>query len=64
MTIELATPQEHLDGANYIVTINSSKDYPADTEEEAWRIIGERRFGSCYMVTSPVGLDCSDFVPY
>lgn len=62
--IKLATPQEHLEGAQYLVTINSRKTYCADTEEEVWRIIGEQPFGSCHYVSSPVGLPTDDFIPF
>lgn len=64
MTIELATPAEHVAGANYIVTINSRRSYAADTAEEVWRIIGSQPFGTCHYVTSPAGLDVDDFIPY
>lgn len=62
--IELATKQEHLAGANYIVTINCRDQYSADTPDEAWRIIGEQPFGAGHIVTSPVGLNVSEFIPF
>lgn len=62
--IELATKEEHLAGANYIVTVDSRDSYEAETPEEVWEIIGKQRFGSLHYVTSPVGLDTSEFVPY
>lgn len=62
--IELATEQDHLAGANYVVVINSWDSYPAETTEECWEIILKQRFGSCHFVYSPVGLDVYEFIPY
>lgn len=62
--IELATEEEHLAGANYLVTINSQKTFAAETVEEVYEIIGRQNFGACYEVHSPVGLDVGEFIPY
>lgn len=62
--IELATEEEHLAGANYIVTINSCRCYAAETVKEVHEIIGSQSFGSRYSVSSPAGLDVYDFIPY
>lgn len=64
MSIRLATPEEHLAGANYLVTINSRDTYAAETVQEAWEIIGRQHMGACHMVTSPMGLDVDEFIPY
>lgn len=60
MAIELATPKEHLAGANYVVH-HEGKSMTAETIEEAWSLI--TGWGP-YTVTSPVGLDVSEFIPF
>lgn len=49
---------------NYRVTINGYRSYDADTEAEVWDIVGRQPFGTLFTVSSPKGLDVSDFVPY
>ena len=56
-------PEEPEGGWNYIVTIGR-KDYGCMTAEEAWKCIGKRSFFMGYTVSSPKGLDVSDFIPY
>lgn len=57
--IQLATPAEHLAGANYVVN-----GVPADTADEVWAIIGAMPFGRGYTVFSPAGFDTDEFLPY
>ena len=60
---EVASEQEHLDGANYVVHIGY-KSLCAETVQEVWQLIGSRQFGQSYMVSSPIGLDVSEFIPF
>lgn len=57
--IQLATPKEHLAGANYVIN-----GIPADTTEEVWDIIDSLPFGRGYAVFSPAGFDTDEFLPY
>ncbi len=52
---------------NYVVHINDAHGYrkvTCNTEKEAWDAIGKSTFGGLYEVSSPNGLDVSDFIPY
>jgi hypothetical protein len=62
--IELASEEEHLAGANYIVHISNRKPVAVDTVEEAWKELGSRGVGDIYRVSSPSGHDVSDFIPF
>lgn len=55
--------EEGLKDANYHVMVNGTP-WPAATEEEAWDIIGRHPMGSLYSVSSPKGLEVSQFIPY
>lgn len=52
---------------NYIVTIDDwfgHREICCETELDAWDAIGSRTFGGLYKVSSPTGLDTSDFIPF
>lgn len=63
MAIQIASRSEHLAGANFLVHVNH-ETHAADTEAEAWEIIGRAPFGSPHSVSSPTGMDVGDFIPY
>lgn len=49
---------------NYIVRINCRHEYPAETPEEVWDIIGRHPLGSLYDVSSPKDLPTDEFIPF
>ena len=57
----------HVATINYRVFIRDwygHRTVDCATEQEAWAAIGSRSFGGLYEVTSPAGLDTSQFVPF
>lgn len=48
----------------YEVIINCNKTYYAQSEDEAWDIIGKQRFGSCHIVYDRNGHVAVDFIPF
>jgi hypothetical protein len=49
---------------NYIVHLNDfRKDIECDTKNDVWNAIQKQGWGG-YGVSSPVGLDTSEFIPF
>lgn len=52
---------------NYVVTTqgwSGKKVTECETEDEAWKALGDCSFGSLTNVSSPTGKSVSQFVPY
>lgn len=52
---------------NYVVTTqgwSGRKVTECETEEQAWKALGDCSFGALANVSSPTGKDVSQFVPY
>jgi len=53
-----------MDKPNYIVHLNDfRKDIECDTKNDVWNAIKKQGWGG-YEVSSPVGLDTSEFIPF
>lgn len=59
----MKSKQLNLFEPNYIVKIGFKQFY-ANTEDEAWDIIGLSQFGQPYSVESPTGKCVHDFIPF
>lgn len=53
---------------NYVVTLHNpmgpTTTTDCSTEEEVWHAIGEGTLGSLYEVSSPLGKDVTQFIPF